>query len=448
MDTRLLARLNGRLGITEASNVLTPLPEVEKVTFSKVLSGMAVWVHPAEGYSDEQVAEACNQIAGIFINPEKNVSGEIEATVSVDFYGSITDPRNSLEFHRWFHHRDRKWNETPWLNWHKDMFKTGVEFTEETERRGSKIIIAMLDSGVETGIAEFDDGRVTEIYDAWSDGPGYHGPATTSMIAGKNIGIVPEAQILDVRVLQSFGAGGSVSSITAGMEALVDWINDPLNNVADDDLVIANMSIIAYGNRTSDMREAIQAAYDAGILVFACSGNNGSSIIPDSSLSNAFPAQNTYRGAVCNIDITGKMHPSSNYSKEFYLFTLGTRTKCADGRTPTSTGYFHPIGTSLSSPLAAGCAATFFSGRYRPKNELDVRDMMDEFIFQACEPVEIQYPSGTILGDLPNQSYFPLAYNTPIEHLQRHQTLDVIIDYSFPEDEQVHDDLVIHIMYD
>src|SRR6185295_2384852 len=145
---------------------------------------------------------------------------------------------------------------------------------------GHGVGIAILDSGIYTAHHSFN-GRVVASIDFTGEGrtddPYGHGTHVASMAAGNNhvsagsyTGIAPEANLVNVRVLDSQGRG-SASNTIAG----IDWCiaNKALYNIRVLNLSLGTTAVDSF---TDDpLCQAVRRAYDAGLVVCAAAGNSG-----------------------------------------------------------------------------------------------------------------------------------------------------------------------------
>ena len=156
---------------------------------------------------------------------------------------------------------------------------------------GTDITVAVVDTGID--IAEHP--RLVGRYDALDNGspkfdPHGHGTMMASLIGnetqfdGKYLGIAPETNLVDVRVLDANGQG-EYSDIIEGL----DWI---LQNKDTYDIRIVNLSLVAGINSpywADPLDQAVEALWDAGIVVVTAAGNSG----PD-PLTIAAPGNDPY----------------------------------------------------------------------------------------------------------------------------------------------------------
>ena len=150
---------------------------------------------------------------------------------------------------------------------------------------GSGIGIAVLDSGIDTGHKSFlganNNLRVVFSKDFTgenrTDDPYGHGTHVAATAAGngrianaKYQGIAPSANIINLRVLNSVGAG-SVS----GLLSALDWL---LNNRTTYNIRVVNMSLgmpAVDSYKNDPVCKAVRRLVDAGVVVVAAAGNNG-----------------------------------------------------------------------------------------------------------------------------------------------------------------------------
>jgi len=147
---------------------------------------------------------------------------------------------------------------------------------------GTGVTVAILDSGVEPDAdlvqpdnrilasVNFADTRLT------SD-PGGHGTHIAGIVAGNGsrsggefIGIAPQANVVDVRVLGSTGSG-RISSVIRGIE----WV---LAHRTAYNIRVINLSFGAPASlpyRADPMSAAVEIAWRRGLVVVAASGNGG-----------------------------------------------------------------------------------------------------------------------------------------------------------------------------
>jgi subtilisin family serine protease len=255
----------------------------------------------------------------------------------------------------------------------------GADLRQLVGNTGSGVVVAVLDSGVDTDHTDLADHLMAEACFADDDGaidgagrcpngsdrqtgPGAaeddagHGTHVTGIITSGGvvgpIGVAPNAGFVAVRISYgpSFaGAFASFSEVVAGLNYI---INNPGLGVQ-----VINMSVGTGAEFTGDCDNASASAMAgaaaintlraAGVTTFASAGNNTNlSQMPlPACLSNVISV-----GASDNNDVVANF---SNASATTDIFAPGVSVNSSaigDGTTIAS-------GTSMASPTAAGCAA-------------------------------------------------------------------------------------------
>jgi serine protease AprX len=147
---------------------------------------------------------------------------------------------------------------------------------------GRGVTVAILDSGINPDAdlieptnrilasVNFADGRATRD-------PGGHGTHVAGIVAGNGtrsagefVGIAPQANIVDVRVLNSTGSG-RLSSVVRGIEWVV--AHRDVYNIRVMNLSLGAPVTVSY--RTDPLSAAVEIAWRRGVVVVAASGNTG-----------------------------------------------------------------------------------------------------------------------------------------------------------------------------
>jgi len=150
---------------------------------------------------------------------------------------------------------------------------------------GTGIGIAIVDSGIDADHTSFRNGSngVRVVYDedftgeGRTDDPYGHGTHVASLAAGNGrisnaayTGIAPNANLINLRVLNSDGVG-----TTAWVLRALDWV---ASNRATYNIRVVNMSLgmpAVDSYRNDPVCRAARRLVDAGVVVFAAAGNNG-----------------------------------------------------------------------------------------------------------------------------------------------------------------------------
>lgn len=204
--------------------------------------------------------------------------------------------------------------------------------TGDNSSWGTGVTIAVLDTGVSQHSAF--GGKVSAL-GASGDVNG-HGTAVASMILGSTDllpGVAPGSSVLSIQVADAAGYSDSfkiAEGILAAMDAGVDIINISMGSSGD----------------SAVLRAAIQKAIDAGVMIFAPTGNSGLNYV-------FYPAANEGVVAIGAVDRNGSALAFSNYGDAVAVAAPGYGLNSAwveDGAVSVS-------GTSFSSPIIAGLIA-------------------------------------------------------------------------------------------
>ena len=157
-----------------------------------------------------------------------------------------------------------------------------------TVTRGAGVTVAVIDSGVNPAVSDLSGSVLTgPNYTGVATGPsnpdwGVHGTWMASLIAGHGhdgggsgvIGIAPAARILSIRVIPDRGdpdyAQYEREQETSIQQSLANGINYAVAHGAQ----VISMSI-GYNAPSGTVREALEQAYDHGVVVVASAGNSG-----------------------------------------------------------------------------------------------------------------------------------------------------------------------------
>lgn len=212
---------------------------------------------------------------------------------------------------------------------------------------GKGVRIAILDTGVTASTAFSSNINTINLVELPADPTKQDGHATAvaSMIIGSNAltpGVAPSADILSVRIANDLGQSDSFllsQGIVAAVDSGVQLINISMGSVGDSGLV----------------KNAIEYANAAGVMIVAAVGNNGIDRV-------SYPAANDGVIAVGAVDAMGDHLDFSNTGTQVDLSAPGFGVNAAwPGDQAASVS-----GTSFSSPIVVGAIAALMS---QPGNE-------------------------------------------------------------------------------
>ena len=251
--------------------------------------------------------------------------------------------------------------------WGVNRIGAGAVHGNPAGNTGSAVKVAVIDSGIAYTHPDLDDvyaggwNFLNGTNNPWDDnGHGTHvagsiaaelgNTAETQAELGQEgvVGVAPNARIYALKVVDASGNGEYADLISA-----LEW------SVANG-IQVVNISLGAHVD-TVALRNAVKAAYDAGIVVVAASGNVATIEDILFGCEVAFPAAIPEAIAVSFTDQSDSLTGFSCTGPQVFLAAPG------DGITSTvptgscmfcsSSGYGFATGTSMASPHAAGVAA-------------------------------------------------------------------------------------------
>lgn len=252
---------------------------------------------------------------------------------------------------------------TTLTNWGVNDIKAPASWNSGLTGKGVKV--AVIDTGIAShpdltiaGGANVINGSSTTSY---ADDNG-HGTHVAGIIGGKGLnggvkGVAPDTSIYSVKALDSSGSGYT-SDIIAG----IDWA---IANKMD----IISMSLGSNESNTA-LQNAVDTAYNDGILVVAAAGNDGNSSGTGNNIE--YPANYSSVIAVGAVDSTN--------TRDYFSSTGSKLEVSAPGNNILSTylngGYAQMSGTSMATPFVAGDLA-LLKQKYPSYTNVQLRQLLD-----------------------------------------------------------------------
>ncbi|KAJ9155844.1 Subtilase [Coniochaeta hoffmannii] len=207
---------------------------------------------------------------------------------------------------------------------------------------GSGTYAYVIDTGLNTAHADFG-GRATFGYNAVS-GSGSesdvqgHGTHTAGIIAAGTYGVAKSAELVAIKV---FDQGGSLTSV------ILDGYNWAVADIKAKGRVGAAVINMSLGGGTSKaFNNAVEAAYQAGIVTVVAAGNEGRDVGSDS------PASAGSALTVGAVDNGDRQASYSNYGRAVDIYAPGTGILSTWIGGPTATNTMS--GTSMACPHVSG----------------------------------------------------------------------------------------------
>jgi thermitase len=249
-------------------------------------------------------------------------------------------------------------------------------------KNSSPVLVAVLDTGIDKNHEELDGRVVAEIdlsKSATFDDIYGHGTPIAGIIAADAenglgmIGLAPESRLINVKVADDKGTC-QISILAAG----IIW-------AVDNGAKVINISI-ELKESTTELKNAVNYAWNNGAIVIAASGNDGNSLpVYPASLENCI--------GVTAIQENDTLAPLANYGD--WVDVAAPGMDIYSTLPDNKYGYKH--GTSFAAAYVSGLAALLFSMATDTNGDGKLNDEVRRAIEAGCDGIDI---AGTGKGNI------------------------------------------------
>ncbi|CAN1568678.1 AprE Subtilisin-like serine proteases [Fimbriimonadaceae bacterium] len=245
--------------------------------------------------------------------------------------------------------------------WHLE--KINVTAARNKELTGSGVLVGVLDTGIDASHPEFagkeihfaEFSRDGKIISTTARDAGDHGTHVCGTIAGRTLGVAPDADLAVACVLNQIGLNGRLTTQFSVIVKAIDWLQR--TDFDGRSVAVVNASLGGRGY-ISDLYGAVQTMRNvSNIGLIAAIGNLGERGVDN----HGSPANYDVSLAVGNTDAQDNVNPSSDWGTVAEHNGLQKPELSAPGTSILSSipggGFGRMTGTSMASPCVAGAAA-------------------------------------------------------------------------------------------
>jgi subtilisin family serine protease len=246
-----------------------------------------------------------------------------------------------------------------------DQRELPLDHTYRRQGTGRGVVVYVFDGGVLAAHPELA-GRVRKGYDAFEGDPAVcnaHGTAVAGAIAGKTLGVAPEATIVDIKMVECNKLRGTIKAIVEGAK----WaIEDQKKHGRPS---VANWSFIAdTSSRIPQLDSAVSMLRAAGIPVVVSAGNvemNACRISPANAAGTIVVGASALGREAANGKQRTIDRRSSNtaFGPCIDVYAPGDSVLLPSFDAAKSPSVQLWNGTSMSAGYVSGAAALFLEGR-------------------------------------------------------------------------------------
>jgi len=242
-------------------------------------------------------------------------------------------------------------------------------------RDSSPVLVAILDTGIDGDHEELSGRVVAEIDLSQSGSPGDvfgHGTPVAGIIAANaenNLGIIglaPQSRLINIKVADDSGR--------CQISRLIDGIYQAVDSGAR----VINISI-QFSETRPGLEEAIDYAWDNGVVVIAAAGNDGDT-------APVYPASYENCIAVTALQENGALAPLANYGDWVDVAAPGMDIYS----TLPGDRYGFKHGTSFATAYVSGLAALLFSIAADTNGDGNLNDEVRRAIEDGCDASDVE----------------------------------------------------------